>query len=168
MNDGRGTRGDGSRGILRALLDSSSDSAGEWSPGDLAAVLEHQLRTPLRLEADKLVAHADCDAATARERVASQGDATFADVLHTGDPVDGLLTMVKGYAKASISADGGLPRDVGRFLYIAAILRARSAGAESFSKLGDANIESEARRCLTLTWLPVHAKDLLRTGLTGA
>ena len=158
----------GSRAIARALLDASSLSTGDWSANDLASLLEHQLRTPLHLEAERLLEHAVGPREAAVAALQARPPVTFFDVLQRGATGDGVLHMVKGYAKEALARDGVLPREIARFLYIASILRARAAGAKQFTSLDDASIDSEARRCLTLTWLPATARDLLRRGLGGA
>ena len=157
----------GSQAIARSLMDASTPLIGGWSADDLASLLEHQLRTPLHLEAERLVEHAPGDKEAALESLRADQTVTFFDVLHGGNAEDGVLQLVKDYAKASLATEGELPKEVARFLYVTSILRARAAGIPNFTSLDSASVDSEARRCLTFTWLPSIARDLLRQGLSG-
>lgn len=152
----------GSRDIARTLLDAGDPTMGDWSSTDLRALLEHQLRTPLRLELEGSLTD------TGRQTLEFHPELTFHDVLKDGQPEGGLLTGIKEFAKDALTTESGLPGDIARVLYVAALLRARSTGAVGFTTLDNASINREARRCLTLTWLPESARDLLRAGLGGA
>lgn len=154
-----------SQAILRELMEIERGDAGYLSPADLSSVLEHQLRTPLELESDELLRGTrDVDAARAVEAGA---DRTFGDVVGTAAAGDPLLRLVKEYAKRQLTAEGGLPEPVARFLYVAAALRARTVGDTTVTRLDDTSIEAEARRILTARWLPRNAKDIIRSGLVG-
>ena len=153
------------RAIIAGLMDEQSRGFGYWSPADLGSLLEHQLRTPLHLEAEGLLQHAKGPVRAARASI--EGGVTFRDVLERGLAGDDALRMVKGWAKEQLADPQGLPRPVAHFLYIASILRATSQGDDEFSALDPTALQAEARRCLTLQWLPSEARDLLRAGLSG-
>ena len=154
-----------SRAILTDLMNPRSGQVGVWTPEDLAGVLEHQLRTSLEVEVDDLARSADLPTEEVRSLLRASGFATFGDVLRRGTPDDGVLAMVKAYAKRAMASDDGLPRPVAHFIYVSTLLRARVEGDASFTALNDAAVDSEARRCLTLHWLPDEARALLRAGL---
>lgn len=151
--------------IVDGLMDVHEKELGYWSPEDLRSLLEHQLRTPLRLEHEALT---DQTSRSEREALAfldQYGAQTFGDVLD-GDSEEG-LRLVKDFAKGERLSPAGLPKPVAHFLYIATIMRARALGWTSFSSLDPASAESEARRCLTFHWLPDAARDVLRAGLAA-
>ncbi len=154
-----------SRTILASLMDEEADAFGPWSPSDLRALLEHQLDTELRSESPGLARHALGAPEAAEAEIHAAPYRTFFDVLTRGGGEDGVLLMVKEYAKHGMAELDGLPRPVAHFVYVASVLRARAAGVEGFSALEPAALESEARRLLTLHWLPERARDLLRAGL---
>jgi hypothetical protein len=159
----RGTGSGDSRAILIDLMQTEGEGAGHLSPADLSALLRHQLRTPIALEAEELA-----DARGGREdlqAVVDRAQVTFGDVIRASEASDPLLRLVKTYAKRHLAEDGGLPEPVARFLYVAAVLRARSLGDRTMSGLDDASLEAEARRILTARWLPPEAREILRAGL---
>jgi hypothetical protein len=148
-------------------MDTSASSSEAWSDEDLRGVLEHQLRVPLHLEADRLTRYATCSEDKALDEIHRGPYGTFLDVLTRGAPRDQALVMVKGYAKASLNEGGVLPTEVARVLYVATLLRSlnQDQAAEGFTRLDEASIRSEAQRCLTQPWLPESARELLRRGL---
>ena len=162
---------DHSRAILTDLMDPRSAQVGDWTADDLASVTKHQLRTRLVVEAEDLARAANMTEVDVLTLLRLSPLETFDDALCHGTPGDGVLRMVKQYAKRAMGEREGLPRPVAHFIYVATLLRARTEGralgegAESFTTLDDAAIVSEGRRCLTQHWLPDRARALLRVGL---
>lgn len=162
---------DHSRAILTDLMDPRSAQVGVWTSDDLASVTEHQLRTRLEVEAEDLARAARISEVDVLALVQASRLETFDDVLCRGTRDDGVLDLVKTYAKRAMEEKEGLPRPVAHFIYVATLLRARTAAgvgevaSEPFTSLDDAAIESEGRRCLTHHWLPDRARELLRVGL---
>ncbi len=149
-----------SKDILRSLMDPFQPAVASWSASDLRSILEHQLASTLLSEADKLAELSQSSRKAVLAVLDSCGCKTFFDVL-TKVPSGAALRILKDYAKGSMAEDGGLPRDVARVIYVAAILRSRQAGIAEMTSLSDASIEREARRCLTFGWLPDSARKLL-------
>ncbi len=151
-----------SKNILRALMDPSKLDTVPWSSDDLRAILEHQLSTPLSAELD---AFAETGKMTTNEVMRLLGDfreKTILDAIKRASDCVGVLQMIKSMAKASLTSDGELPRDVARVLYVLTILSCRRAGVSDVTTLDDASLERETRRCLTFGWLPDQVLCLLR------
>ena len=61
--------------------------------------------------------------------------------------------LLKDHAKASLSGEGGLPRDVARVLYFCAIQAARKLLNGEISSLDDASIRREIRVPSRSVWV---------------
>jgi hypothetical protein len=154
-----------SKDIMRALMDPSQPDSVPWSSNELRAMLEHQMATPLAAEIERLAGSSDCSQQDAAELIASSNCHTFRDVLQKEPPAT-LLRMVKDFAKAAMLDPDGIPRDVGRVIYILAILRGQRHGAKSLTTLDKGSIEREVRRCLSFTWLPETVRAIIRAQLS--
>jgi len=154
-----------SKDILRALMDPSQPDAVPWSSSDLRAILDHQLAAPLIPELDQVAELAQCSRDEALVVFESCGCRTFGEILGSQSRPHRAIRILKEYAKGALTDEGSLPRDVARVLYVAAILRGKQAGITDISSLDDANLEREARRCLTFGWLPDSIRELLKSGL---
>jgi hypothetical protein len=146
------------------LLDVSRPDVGEWTPEDQRSILEHQLAAPLFADADRYAQIAGCSAVDVERIISASGCHSFGDVLSAEPPSVSALRLLKEYAKAVLGGAGDLPRDVGRVLYVLAILHGRRAGARDISSLNAATIERETRHCLTFGWLPDPVREQLRRG----
>ena len=153
-----------SKPILVGLMETDGEGAGYLSPGDLAALLLHQLRTPVRLEVEGSSLSAQLDRLM-RDAFADRPALTFGDVLESGERGDRALRAVKEFAKAALKESAGLPEPVAHFLYVAAVLRASTVDDSTVSTLDEDSRLVEARRLLTAGWLPERARDLLRANL---
>lgn len=151
-----------SRDILRALLDPLATEAVPWSSSDLREIIEHQMATHLVSEVEVLATAGRMSRDQVLAIVETSGCQTFRDLFSSRAPDAATLRLVKGAAKASLTHDGNLPRDVARVLYVLAILYGRTASSPDLSSLDDATIERERRRCLTFGWLPEDIRALLR------
>lgn len=156
-----------SKDILRALMDPSEPEAVPWSSQDLCAILEHQLATPLVSELDHLAEASRLSSDLVLPVLEACGCQTFRDVIQNPCQSADAIRLIKNLAKASLTHDGDLPRDVARVLYVLAILRGRQAGVSDVTSLDNASLEREARRCLTFGWLPEEIRRVLRVNLGG-
>jgi hypothetical protein len=161
MQDSQGKQD--SDAYLVALLQSGERACDEdWSAADLAAMLSHQLETPLASDVPSGVRSMNCAGAACR-------CTTFGDLLRCPHPTSNLLRHVKGLAKRSLRSGGAiaepeetLPKEIARFLYVASVLQARKHGIKGVSNLSPAILSREVSRCLTMAWLPEEARQLLR------
>lgn len=151
-----------SDGVLSELMGPLQTDATTWSVDDLGAILEHQLAATLQSELDLFAKASDCTESEAGAVLSASLCRTFEDMLASPTSEEA-LRMLKEYSKAAMSENGGLPRDVARVLYVTAILRARELGFGDISALPEARLEREARRCLTLAWLPERLRQILAT-----
>ncbi len=121
---------------------------------DLAAVLRHQLDTPLSVDLADADAPVDLLAAT-----------TFGELLGAEKPALDLLERVRRFAKSCKGrADGPLPPEVATVLYFAAIVKARVACGVRASALGDEDVLRGVRWCLQQPWVGPPTRELLETG----
>jgi len=135
-----------------------------WRPEELAAVLRHQLDTPLEFELGRMEEAPSEVAATI----------TFGDLLRrdgtTGAPV--LLAMLeraKRFAKACKSRpDGPLPVEVATALYFAFIVAARlRCDGARLSALDDRSLLDGAAWALAQPWLSPEIRELLNEATTA-
>lgn len=124
------------------------------SPDELAAILEHQLRTPLQIDLGEIPK-------------AEHAPHTLSELL-TGSaspPLD-LLERAKAFAKFCKSApDGPLPVEVASVLYFAAIVRAQLAHGARISALSDVELADGFRWSLQQPWVTHGLRELLEKGL---
>ena len=154
-----------SNDILKALLDSSRPDLSTWSPGEMCALLEHQLSSALASECGYFAELTGQTPEQCSGILAGCGCRTFGDVLLNGVPSAQAVRLVKDFAKASMgTSPGDLPKEVARVLYVMAILRPENTGIESITTLNPATIQREARRCLTFAWLPKTVRVAIREG----
>jgi len=151
-----------SKDILRALMDPACPDVVAWSSGELRAILEHQLGTPLKAEHDRFVELSQYSRAQVKLLFKRSGCTTFRDLIMADKPCVDALRLVKDFVKTSLTTGGDLPRDVARVLYIMTILQALSFGDKHFTALDGTSIEGEARRCLTFGWLPNDIMEFIR------
>jgi hypothetical protein len=124
---------------------------------ELAAVLRHQLDTPLEVDLD------DPAAPTASEHARRT---TFGQLLLGPHPPLSLLERVRHFAKACKSRpDGPLPREIATALYFAAIVKAMLACGTRTSALGDEELRAGVGWTLSQPWIPREMCTLMQQGL---
>ena len=117
----------------------------DWMPGELGAILTHQLNVPLR------------------EMIASTDDARplgqfFADPR----PDAALLAALKDAFKlASTQPNDALPKEVATVLYIAVLAVAQRAGL-GLTSLDDAALRERVAWAKNRRWLDPHLRELMR------
>jgi len=148
---------------LASLFD--DDDIGEriWKPDELAAILRHQLTTPLRVD----LVNVDGAAATLKQLADSRGLLlkSFGDLLqHTHPPV-ALLELVKQFAKACrLSPDSSIPREVSTVLYLASIVAAMTKCSRCITKLDRAALGKSVQWALAQPWLDETTRALFLEG----
>lgn len=143
-------------------MDPTSPDAVPWSSSDLRAILEHQLDVQLNHEAVKLSEASGLSEDRVRAITAGKEHATFGAILRVEKPELEVVNLIKNYAKAAMRADGDLPRDVARILYLMAITCGRLVGQHDVSSLDDLSVNREISRCLTFAWLPEKVREHFR------
>lgn len=150
---------------LAPLMELAPVESRAWSRDELAAVLQHQLAAPVRVDL------AGLDADEARKLLGlseSQGLMlkSYRDMLGHAQPPVELLEMTKRFAKASAAhPDGPLPREVGMYLYFASIIVAMTRLGRRISHLDDQAIHEGADWLLHQPWIGQDERALLEEGL---
>jgi len=128
---------------LASLL-GAGDGAALWQESDLAAIVRHQLRTPV----DR-----------------SEGR-TFEEVLLDQAANVESLRRIKELAKGWRDDPGsGIPGEVCHVIYYAAIAAARVRGEASLTTLDGASLARGLRWAVEVEWTPQPLKTLLRTAI---
>jgi hypothetical protein len=147
-------------GALAALMALDGAAGRLWEPGELSAILRHQLAAPLEMD----LAMAGL---TTAEKVspasAPPGDPirSFGDLLHHRDPPIELLVLVKDFAKAARQDPSvGLPGEVAGILYFASIVVARRRWAKRITRLDDEEVEDGVRWALAEPWVDEATRSL--------
>lgn len=141
-----------------------------WEPGELAAVLRHQLAAPL-----EFTAPAADEPAHRAAPLQPPGDAaapsvglpqTFGALLQGPEPSIELLIRLKTFAKPFVTtAKGVLPREIAAVLYYGAIIRARTCHGQRISELDDASLRYGLEGMLRCDWLDQATRGLIEEGL---
>jgi len=143
-----------------ASLIAEDDDIGEriWNTDELAAILRHQLTTPLHVD---LAGLGDA-AGRLKEEAAASGLLlkSFGDLLAHPRPPLGLLKMMKDFGKACrISPVSAIPREISSIIYFASILAAMTKRTRRITKLSDSDLRKAIRWALEQSWLD----DITRT-----
>jgi hypothetical protein len=139
---------------LAQALSIHPDRADGLGDAELAAILEHQLNTPL--------------VADLRDMPEASVDTklTFGQLLTGPQPPSvELLEGVKRFAKFCKSSDQGpLPRPIGTVLYFAAIVRALTHDMTKISALSEAALREGVHWSLAQAWVDGPIRELLSRG----
>jgi len=143
-----------------ASLIGGDDTIGEriWNPDELAAILRHQLTTPLHVD----LAGLGGAAGRLKDEAAAAGLLlkSFGDLLQHPHPPLGLLKMMKDFGKACrISPASAMPREISSVIYFASILAAMTKRSRRITKLSDGDLRKALRWALGQPWL----EDITRT-----
>ena len=127
-----------------ATLLAPAGSSPLWTEIDLAALLLHQLQSPL----------------------AATGDPTFEEVLLSPNPDVARLRQIKECAKAlRDDTDSGIPTEISHILYYAAIAAALLHTADRLTSLDSQSLNRGLNWAIELQWLPEPLKQLLQQAL---
>ncbi len=151
------------RRALAAMIGVEEKRSPEWKDADLAAMLSHQLATPL--EHDLAVLGAD--AGEMLKRILAESNQTlrsFGDVLASERPPLELLTMIKDYVRMGCR-DAQLPHEVSTVLYFASIVAAEACHRTHITQLSMKEVIEGARWALGLRWIGAGLRDQLNKGL---
>ncbi|MGD0388982.1 MAG: hypothetical protein ABSC42_08510 [Tepidisphaeraceae bacterium] len=137
---------------LLTLMELREDSRQVWQPSELAAILKHQLRAPLRLAlgdlSGQVVHHL--------ELMAKAGGApsTLDELFRQAQPSFELLDLTKRFAKScNLDGNSPLPREIAILLYYVSIAAADMRCQKRLSKLSDESLSRGLAWCGAQTWL---------------
>jgi hypothetical protein len=151
--------------LLASLIAGSDDDIGEriWQAGELAAILRHQMNTPLQVD----LAALNGAAGRLKDEAAAAGLLlmSFGDLLEHPQPPLKLLKMMKDFAKASrISPVGAMPREIATVIYFASILVAMAKRSRRITTLDDKALRDAIRWALAQPWLDGISRKVFLDG----
>ena len=140
--------------LASLFVDAGDDAIGEriWHPDELAAILRHQMTTPLQVDLSGIDGAAKRlhDAAGASGLILK----SFGDLLQHPHPPLALLKMMKDFAKACrISPASALPREISSVIYFASIIAAMTRHSRRITKLDNAALRDAVAWALAQPWL---------------
>jgi hypothetical protein len=150
--------------LLAQLLALDAPEAPGWLPGELGAVLRHQLTAPVEFDLGRL------DPSAARRlqralRAAVPTIRTFADLFRHPKPPLPLLELTKQFAKASRNhPESPLPEEVASVLYYASIVAARLRWGRRITDLDDDALAQALQWGLQQEWMDDETRTLFRQG----
>ncbi|HEY2589445.1 MAG TPA: hypothetical protein VGI81_27110 [Tepidisphaeraceae bacterium] len=139
-----------------------------WEPGELAAVLRHQLAAPLDLTPPGAEDAGDRPRPKTADVVPALPGLpqTFAELLFAPNPPIDLLIQLKAFAKPFVtSAKGALPREIAAVLYYGAIILGRTRCGRRISELDDASLRYGLEGMVNCDWLDSSTRHLMQEGL---
>lgn len=139
-----------------------------WEPGELAAVLRHQLAAPLDFTPPVAEDRTDRPPTPRPDAVAlpSGSPQTFGALLFSPDPPIDLLIRLKGFAKPFVTTSkGALPREIAAVLYYGSIILARTRYGRRISELDDASLKYGLDGMVHCDWLDESSRRLMEEGL---
>ena len=141
------------------------DDIGEriWQSDELAAILRHQLTTPLRVDLAGLSGAAGPlkQAAEARGLVLK----SFGDLLQHRQPPVGLLKLMKDFAKACrLGQPSAMPREISSVIYFASIIAAMTRCSRRITRLDHAALRQAVDWALQQPWLDDTTRALFLEG----
>jgi hypothetical protein len=125
---------------------------GVWTPNDLRMMLDHQLATDIAADTGTLAANAPNCACT---RYCEFFPCNLGGCSE-------LASRVKEHFKQLIHSDSDFPKDIAKFFYLMAILRAKRAGIHGVSTMTKENMKRQVSHMLTLGWLSGQSRSMLR------
>jgi hypothetical protein len=148
---------------LARLLEPEAGGKTEWSASDLAAILRHQLKAPLR--ADLSSTNPDAGKTLDTVSAATPAPATFGELFAHPHPPLELLELAKEFGKA-LRRDpaGGVPAEVATVIYYASIVAARLRCGRQISDLDEATLRRGIQWALARPWLDAAIRALFEAG----
>ena len=148
---------------LAEVLEMGVDDRPLWRPGELSAILKHQLSAPLELDL------AFGGPAPPRHSPAGPGQGpaieSFRDLLHHPNPPIELLESTKEFAKACRARpDAPLPDEIATILYLLAIVAATTRCRRRITKLDDQSLLRKLDWAVGQPWVDESTRALLREG----
>jgi len=144
--------------VLARMMSLGSEVRQIWGPDDLAAVLRHQLASPIWRELDDM----QVPSPSALRESEGKGIKTFADLFFHPTPPLELLELVKRYAKLSRHDHNcPLPEDIAMLLYYLSIGAALLKCGQRISEMDDASLRRGIGWYTQRTWIDPRVRELL-------
>lgn len=151
---------------LAELLAQTASPAHPWRPGELGALLRHQLAAPVEVSLENLPP----DLAWQLKGLSDAEGLllkSYADLFAHPRPPLALLRLVKEFAKAAEAAPAGpLPREVGRVLYYASIAAALARWNERITGLDEAALRQGFEWVQEQPWVDAGTRELIAQAAT--
>ena len=142
-------------GALASMLEVDWAAGQPWGEQDLAAVLRHQLASPLPGGGGHVF---DASAGEAPTRLQ-----TFGQLLNAPSPPVALLVAAKDFAKAvRMDPHAALPKEIAAVLYFAAIVVARRRCGTMISRLSPEELRAGVEWVIAQPWVDPATRDLFR------
>jgi hypothetical protein len=145
---------------LASLIE--DDDIGEriWKPSELAAILRHQLTTPLHVDLAGAAGPLQ-EAAEARGLVLK----SFGDLLQHPQPPIALLKLMKDFAKACrMGRRGSMPREIAAVIYFVSIIAAMTRCSRRITTLDDHALSAAVEWALGQPWLDETTRAVFSEG----
>jgi hypothetical protein len=134
-----------------------------WQADELAAILRHQLTTPLHVD----LGGASGAAGPLQQAAEARGLLlkSFGDLLQHRQPPVGLLKLMKDFAKAcGLSPDSTMPREISSVLYFASIIAAMTRCSRRITRLDHDALRRAVDWALKQPWLDDTTRALFLEG----
>ena len=153
-------------GLLASLMDVGAAEDGRmWQPEELAAVLRHQMSTPIQVD---LISLGHVPAGRLRLLAEAQGLLlkSYADLLRHPNPPIELLKLTHKFAKlCRVSPHGPLPKPVATVLYFASIAAAMTRCCRRITARADAELRQGFVWVASRAWVDEDTARLAREAL---
>ncbi len=137
---------------MARLLEAEAGSEAEWTAADMAAILRHQLKAPLRAD----LSTTNPDAGKTLDTISEAGppSATFGELFAHPHPPLELLVLAKDFGKAlRRDTSCGVPAEVATVIYYASIVSAQLRWGRRISALDEAGLRRGVEWVLAQSWL---------------
>lgn len=153
----------GGEGFL-LFLDPEKMTRRIWVSSELAAILKHQLQTPVGFDLDAGAKTAAAEPKTSRREM-SQLSENFAQLFGSPRPSLRLLILTKDFAKTQLHrVESPLPREIARVLYLASIAVAKVKCRTTITTLAVPRILEGFEWGREQSWMDVQIRHVFRQG----
>lgn len=137
-----------------------------WEPGELTAVLRHQLSAPIDFNPPAADDAGGPPGQAPGGVPAGPSQQTFGGLLADPSPPIELLVGLKNFAKPFVvTSKGPLPREIAAVLYYGAIVCAGSRCGRRITELDDASLRYGLEEMIRSDWLDPATRQLMQEGL---
>ena len=151
-------------GDLSLFLDPEKMTRRIWVGSELAAILKHQLETPVGFDlgAGAKTAAAEPEAA---DRELPQWSESFARLFGSSRPSLRLLILTKDFAKRQLHrVESPLPREIARVLYLASIAVSKVKCRTTITTLAVARLLEGFEWGREQPWMDARIRDIFKNG----
>jgi hypothetical protein len=147
--------------VLRSVLGQDAETAQNWTPDELGMILDHQMST--NISDEEAVCSIDRSIERTNRAMAHCACTSYREFfICNSEYCVEITARVKAYAKYLINVETSYPRDVAKFVYLMAILRAKRTRMGEITNTSDKDIKRQVRKYLTMGWLSDESRKMLR------